>query len=231
MRLLLFVVTAVAACGNATAHVATVTVEPLPKTAAPPRTAAPPLAHASLLDVGCTPGATKPLLDCSHARIDGIGECQMPLYRLPVEFEPQADVAQCVVLRSQRGIRRGGCMMPSAYRLVVATAKGAFVLSSREEVVKMFAPVTSPREAIAFAVVLTGGDAVERTDPGAKTLGVTDVTRDGADFKLRLFTTPMCGWSHPTYGVDYRVTRAGDVEELSRAVVYEDPKMRGLCVD
>jgi len=46
-----------------------------------------------------------------------------------------------------------------------------------------------------------------------------------------LFHHTICGCGpYPVYAVDYLVTRTGEVKEISRQKIYEDPTDR-MCVD
>lgn len=224
---------AASACAPAAAPVVTVP-EPPPHASATVASPPPlPLAGNPFLEAGCKPTPTGPaFLDCTGARIEGIAACRTPLRVLSVRFEPRATVAECFVTGGAiPGVRQAGCMLPSSVLLVAALPTGFVLLHSREDVARTFAPVTSADEALAFAVGLTGEEAVAPTDPSAKQLGTTEVTEDGAGFHVRLFKSQTCGCSHPTWAVEHLVTRAGAVSEISRKVAWEDPKSRGLCVD
>ena len=224
----------VVGCGGGE-KVAAVTVQPLPR----PSASIAPIAldHAASIDAFLEAGckrqpADASFLDCKGARIDGIDACRVPLHVLPVRFEPRATVAECFIERAKTpGVRRAGCMLPMGVRLIAATRRGFVTIDSPDALAKEFAPVTSPDEAIAFAMALTGSEAVEPGDADAKNLGTTDARADGDAFRVRLYAAQMCGCEHPTNAIDYEVTRDGAVREVARKEVWRDPKMNGLCVD
>ena len=221
------------ACGGTKPAAVTVAAVPEPSVSPSAAPALPQLARDPFDDAGCTRSAdNRSLLDCKNARIAGVGACKRQLHELRVTFDPPAAVAECFVDGGAlQSVRRTGCMMPVAVRLIAATPSGFVTLDSPAALAKAFAPVTSPAEAIAFAVALTGSDEVRSTDKGATLLGTTQAKPDGDGFRVRLFWSPMCGCSHPTYGIDYAVTRAGAVSEVSRDVVLDNAGSEGLCVD
>ncbi len=211
----------------------TVAAVPQPSVSASAAPALPQLASDPFEQAGCTRNKdNRSLLDCKGSRVPGVDACKGSLHELRVAFDPPSFVAECFVDGSaSKWVRRTGCMVPLAVRLVAATASGFVTLDSPEAVASAFAPVTSPAEAIAFAVALTGSEEVRSTDSGAKLLGVTEAKPAGDGFRVRLFWSPVCGCSHPTYGIDYAVTRAGAVSEVSRDVVFDNAGSQGLCVD
>ena len=218
----------VAGCGGGE-RVAAVTVAPLPPPSAP---VAPVALDRSttidaFLEAGCKrQPADASFLDCKGARIDGIDACRVPLHVLPVRFEPRATVAECFIERAEPpGVRRAGCMLPMGVRLIAATKRGFVSIDSADALAKEFAPVTSPDEAIAFAMALSGSEAAK---PGG---GSAEAHADGDGFRVRLYAAQMCGCQHPTNAIDYAVSRDGQSHEIERKEVWRDPKTDGLCVD
>ena len=216
---------ALVSCGGT--KTAAVTVEPLPSATTQPKPVSLPAPTTqAFIDAGCKTAGDPSLLDCTGANIPGVIKCRMPLHVLSVSFEPPAVVAECFVQGATGGLRQTGCMIASAVALVLATPKGFTTIDTREDLVKTFAPVTSEKEAAAFAVTATGAAWV---DTGS--FGRSEARADGDGWRVRLFNHQMCGCSHPTWAIDYAVTREGAVTEVTRKVVFEDPQMRGLCVD
>jgi hypothetical protein len=87
----------------------------------------------------------------------------------------------------------------------------------------VFAPVETKEEALSFAVALTGSfpkydaSVPEGYFPVAPPIISTYMEETNGGFKIHLFDYDICGCgSHPYYAVDYYVTRAGNVTELSR---------------
>ena len=192
----------------------------------------------AFVGAGCTETGDK--LDCTRASIDAISLCREPLYEEHVALDPPAAVAVCFVDRSkaENGVRQQGCMLPAWVHLFAATAKGMLHLASVKDFTDAFAPVTSGDEAIAFVTLLTGDVAYKEpfSPPGGARVSVagpqvTRVTSGAGGFELRLFHGEVCGCSHPLSAVDYRVSRDGEVKELARTELWEDPKSMGMCVD
>lgn len=224
------------ACGGGNKQQAAVTIEPLPSASA----SATPVVHATptkqaFIDAGCKATKTDDeVLDCKGARQDFLSMCAS-FHILPVQFDPPAVVGECYFSRRDvQGdvIRQTGCMLPSGVRLVAARGSGELtVIHSADELKKAFAPVTSSEEAIAFAVAVTGNQAVMHRNDDPHNLGLTDVHFGTDGFHVKLFGSQLCGCSHPTWAVHQLVGRDGVVTEVGRKQIWEDPKSQGLCVD
>jgi hypothetical protein len=97
-----------------------------------------------------------------------------------------------------------------------------------EALSKTFAPVTSRDEAIAFAVASTGSQWIATAHDH---VGPSSAAELDEGHRVELFAHQVCGCAHPTWSIEYFVSHTGEVRELSRKVVWEDPQMKGLCVD
>jgi hypothetical protein len=137
---------------------------------------------------------------------------------------------------SQEGLVHIGCMMP-AYRNYIVEKDGEFMLiKSKDEFASLFAPVSSPQEAMGFAVALTGSFPLYDTAPPqgyyavSKDIAPSSVEEKSGSFLVHLFDRPICGCgSHPYYAVDYIVTKTGNVTERSRRIVYDGDAQ--ICFD
>ena len=136
------------------------------------------------------------------------------------------------------GIYRTGCRLPSWHRYVVAADKKLELIATKADFVKRFAPVENPAEALAFAVALTDGKALfeielpKDAEVFLKTIDPTSVTPVADGYKVRLYRYQLCGCGpHNHLAVDYLVTRAGEVRELSSARAWLDPRTKKLCID
>ncbi|PIQ29183.1 hypothetical protein COW36_17655 [bacterium (Candidatus Blackallbacteria) CG17_big_fil_post_rev_8_21_14_2_50_48_46] len=116
---------------------------------------------------------------------------------------------------------------------------------------KIFAPVESTEEALAFATALTTATPLYEFDKRAmssRDFGMIDlrpefryfstsfvpttVVKEGENYRVNLFDFQQFGCGpHPHYAVSYRVSSAGEVSEISRVKLFEDPNLDGLCVD
>lgn len=137
---------------------------------------------------------------------------------------------------SQGGIIREGCMAPIYRRYIVLDANGFTKIASKEDFVRIFAPVETPEEAAAFALALTHSYAdyalgqPEGYYPVALTASPTRVKKTGDGYIVHLFSHEWCGCgTHPYYEVDYMVAANGNISEISRRTIYDS--MLQMCVD
>jgi hypothetical protein len=155
-------------------------------------------------------------------------------------LSPPLPLVECLFLskdyNSEEGIVREGCMMPLFRRYIAKQGEDFKLIESIEEFRSIFAPVETKEEAMAFAVALTS--SLPRYDtsvpqdyfPVKSAIRPTyaEVSQEG--YKVRLFDSEICGCgSHPYYAVEYLVTKAGNVTELSREKVYDSTIQ--ICVD
>jgi hypothetical protein len=196
----------------------------------------------AFIDEGCFVDGYN--LDCSNLGLDQrfgciwISNASAALGNL----SPTLPMVECLVrsedynFNSSEGIVREGCMMPM-YRRFIAMQDGEFkLISTKEEFLSMFAPVETKEEALSFAIALTSSftkydaSSPEGYFPVASPIKPTYVEETEGGFKVHLFDYDVCGCgSHPYYAIDYSVTRAGNVTELSRQKVYDSNS--NICVD
>jgi len=184
-------------------------------------------------------------LDCSSTSLDKRFSCEeMWVPKGLGGLSPKVQIVECNVLAKNEiedttaGIVRLGCMLPIFRKYIIFVDGEYKLIGSKEEFIQFFAPVESPEEALAFALALTGAYAdYNMTIPEgyvvlASEIRTTYVEESGGNFKVHLFDMQSCGCgSHPYYSVDYTVTLAGDVNEISTEDIYQNPKLIGLCVD
>lgn len=183
-------------------------------------------------------------LDCSSTGLDERFSCKEMW--VPSDLgglSPKVQIVKCNVMvenwtSETEWIVREGCLLP-LYRKYIVFSDGEYkLIGSKREFVDFFAPVESPEEALAFALALTRAyPDYDPIVPGNYKVFVpevrsTYVEKKGEDYRVHLFDMEVCGCgSHPYYSVDYIVTKSGDVTELSRERIYEDPSLFGLCID
>ena len=140
--------------------------------------------------------------------------------------------------KEEAGVAAAGCKLRRQLRYIVYTTKGFKVAKSRDEFIKLVAPIDSAEKAASLVMALSThvstslpSDSdryvVKTRDKEFRTASAE--RRDG-NFVLRLFESSFCGCGpHPTSAVDYEVSPSGAVRELSRRIVME---MKGeICVD
>lgn len=102
----------------------------------------------------------------------------------------------------------------------------------------LFAPVESPEEALAFALI-TGDYSAEygQTKKDSyiyyvQKLEDTFIDKVIGGYIVHIFYTPVIGCGpFETESVELKVTYDGDVEEIDRYPVYRDPSQDTVCVD
>jgi len=181
-------------------------------------------------------------LDCSSLGLDQRFGC-MQISNASSALEnlsPLLPVVECLFLgkdySSQDGIVREGCMMPLFRRYIAKQGDEFKLISSKEEFLSIFAPVETKEEALAFAVALTSSlprydtSVPEGYFSAASSIEPTYAEETEGGYKVHLFDSELCGCgSHPYYAIEYLVTRAGNVTELSREKVYDSTIQ--ICVD
>ncbi len=192
------------------------------------------------LNSGCVIDGYK--LNCSSLGLEQRFGCY-EVANTSVELEaldPRLPIVECHSLATessgQEGLVRTGCML-AGYRNYIVKKDGDFrLIRSRDEFASLFAPVQSPQEAMAFAVALTNSFPLYDTAPPegyfsvSSAIAPSSVEEKDGSFVVHLFDRPICGCgSHPYYAVDYLVTEAGNVTELSRQKVYDSNAM--ICFD
>jgi hypothetical protein len=194
----------------------------------------------AFIDSGCLADGYS--LNCSGLGLDQRFGC-MQISNASSALEnlsPLLPVVECLVLskeyNSQDGIVREGCMMPLFRRYIVKQGDEFKLISSKEEFLSIFAPVETKEEALAFAVALTGSlprydtSVPEGYFSAASFIEPTYAKETDGGYKVHLFDSELCGCgSHPYYAIEYLVTKAGNVTELSREKVYDSTNQ--ICVD
>lgn len=112
------------------------------------------------------------------------------------------------------------------------------VLQSQEDLAEVFAPVDSPEEALSYALAVTGLGVRYGLEPVkgyryfVDELQDSHVIEEQDGYEVTLYDYQLCGCGpHTTEAVVVHVTRDGEVQEIDRWDVYEDPDEDGLCVD
>ncbi len=135
-------------------------------------------------------------------------------------------------------IYREGCLISDYIRYVVINDGGFVLLKSLADLQQAYAPIESEVEALSYALAASGlGVRYGLTSqPDLRyfvdQLEDTHVETVPQGYQVRLFDYKLCGCGpHPTYAVDVLVTSDGQLRELGREKIYEDPAEDKLCVD
>jgi hypothetical protein len=160
-------------------------------------------------------------------------------------LQPAYPVRMCLVLRdaSQRlaegeYVYREGCLMSEYVRYVISKDGDLKTLKSVADLQQTYAPIETEQEALSYALAVTGLGVRYGLTAQADLRYFVDELEDThvktipQGYQAHLFDYKLCGCGpHPTYTVDVLVTRDGQVRELSREKIYEDPAEDKLCVD
>jgi hypothetical protein len=137
-----------------------------------------------------------------------------------------------------KGIRNIGCRLPQFIQYVVYSKNEIRVIDSEQSFISYFAPVDSEAEALGFALALTSSYPLYKIElPKGVIVSepktpATFVRKENDDYIVQLFGFNPCGCGpHWNYSIEYRVTKEGNVHEISRKEFYRDPKQDDLCVD
>jgi hypothetical protein len=116
---------------------------------------------------------------------------------------------------------------------------GAYeLITTREQLRDIFAPIESADEALGYVVALTGRARYygQEYDPAYEyEVDVIEDTHvetvdDGYWVHLFRYDTFGCG-PHHTHALAYLVTREGEIVEETSEAIYRDPTEDDLCVD
>jgi hypothetical protein len=161
------------------------------------------------------------------------------------KLQPAYPLRMCLI-RSVSGqppaegefIYREGCLMSEYVRYVVMENGQLRILKSIADLQQTYAPIENEDEALSYALAATGlGVRYGLTTQAdlryfVKRLEDTNVQQIPQGYQVHLFDYKVCGCGpHPTYAVEVLVTSDGQVRELSREKIFEDPAEDQLCVD
>lgn len=195
----------------------------------------------SFLKAGCVQEGEQ--LNCSKIQLNEKFGCQEIL--IPPKalggIYPKVSIGECRFVNrgdAAQGISRKGCRLP-LYNQYIVYANGEFkALKNADEFRKFFGPVDTSEEALSFAVALTNSYAAYNVKPPkgyrvyVDKIKDTEVKKIKDGYQVRLFDYQRCGCGpHPYFAVEYEVTKSGEVKEISRQKLYENPQQDGLCVD
>lgn len=196
----------------------------------------------AFVDAGCAKEGD--YLNCSSINLKGRYSCDEIIS--PSDslggLSPKVPMVECTFWKenwsSDEGIIHTGCLAPSFNKYIALTNDGFKLIRNKEEFRQFFAPVETPEEALGFAYALTNSYPMyDITVPKNYKVFVSKIKATYAEetfdgFKVHLFDYDFCGCGpHSHYAVDYLVTKAGEVKEISRQKIFENPEEEGLCVD
>jgi hypothetical protein len=135
-------------------------------------------------------------------------------------------------------IFREGCMLPKYIRYLVVKDGNLELIESKEALRQTYAPIENNLEALSYALAASGLGVRYGLQPEqglryfVDEMQDTHVQQTERGFQVRLYDYQLCGCGpHPTSAVDLLISPDGQIEELARVKVFEDPSEDGLCVD
>jgi len=167
-------------------------------------------------------------------------------------LDPSYPIAECIVAPStieerSRILDEGkylfnrGASMPQFIRYVIFRDDQFELVETRAEFKSVFTPITTPEEALSYALVLTKNKELSvrynlEYDPKYKyfvdEIEDTHVEEIAGGYLVHLFSYHMLGCGpHDTYAVDIEVTTQGEVKEVNIEAVFKDPSEDDLCFD
>ena len=133
---------------------------------------------------------------------------------------------------------REGCRARLYVRYAIWRDGEFEVMQSQEDLGHVFAPIDSPDEALSYALAVTGLgvryglEAIKGYRYFVDELQDSHVVEEQDGYWVNLYDYQLCGCGpHTTAAVVVHVSRDGEVQEIDRWDVYEDPDEDGLCVD
>jgi hypothetical protein len=132
-----------------------------------------------------------------------------------------------------------GGMFPIIIRYVVYRDSQFELIETKEEFRDVFAPITSPEEALGYALAVKKGVSARYNleyDPKYKyfvdEIEDTHVEETSGGYLLHLFSYEAFGCGpHHTKAVEVEVTTQGDVKTIGSQEIFKDPTEDDLCVD
>lgn len=112
------------------------------------------------------------------------------------------------------------------------------IITSREELGALYAPIESPEEAFSLAIAATGYVPLNDLEKNSKSkleqkqIEETFVQQVDSGYLVHLFDTFMCGCGpHPVQSVDVTVHTDGTLEISAPVPAYRDPELDKICFD
>jgi hypothetical protein len=201
-----------------------------PTPAAPPN-ASDPLSQAGCQvgrfwwDVTCTPDSPLNRFGCAY-----LGDPQEVAYGL----QPMIPLVAICMIETEEweaakagGIYMVGCAFKSTVHYIFKIEDEYVLVSSADELNEMFAPIDSPEEAVSYAQLVTGLEAIYgfSYDPTLmyfhEMIEGTHVTKTDGLFDMNLFNYAECGCEpNFTTQIDIQVNRAGKITWKNAVPVY-----------
>lgn len=163
---------------------------------------------------------------------------QLPLGALRPSY-PMAE-GRRMHCTQDRGLVFYGGMMASCADYLVESPTGLRLLNTPALFQEVYAPIESPEEALAYAMALSGNQAIldprQLVEPDfrffTEVLPASRAVAVGEGYEVSLYDYQRFGCGpHPHELVSYQLSREGELREVKRQKLFEDPLFDALCVD
>lgn len=150
----------------------------------------------------------------------------------------RADLTHLNDQSDPKGLWDSGCKAPWKHQLLVYSNGDYLLISDQEDLKYNFAPLTSPDQALAYAIAATGfSPRFDLADLAGyrifiDPLQITNVQSTSDGFEFILYSQQVCGCGpHTTFMQKVNITQSGDVKILESIPAFENPAEDSLCVD
>lgn len=137
-----------------------------------------------------------------------------------------------------KGLYDSGCSIEVKQRLLVYGNGDYLLVRDLEDLKYNFAPITTPEQALAYAITATGSEARYDLESLSgyrilsEELQETTVQPVEGGFQVVLFDYSACGCGpHTTFMQTINVSSDGEIEYVKSTAAFENPEEDGLCVD
>jgi hypothetical protein len=138
----------------------------------------------------------------------------------------------------EMGIYFNGCEYRVGKCLLVQDKSGIRIINDRVELKKYFSPIESKEEALSYLCAATGlsPSYSYQIRPDYRkfvdSINTTAVIQTKNGFEINLEEYEPCGCGPHTHNMlYYEVSFEGDISQIKRTRLYEDPEKDGLCID
>jgi hypothetical protein len=131
-----------------------------------------------------------------------------------------------------------GFFVPSARKIIIQTDTGYVIINNRKELTKIFAPISSEHEALAYAALYTTSFAAFNDFFNKKTYDYIGEKpkpsyslKKGKSYEVHLFLYQAFTCDHPYFSEIMQIEKDGSVKMVSKTRSFTDPEDDGKCVD
>ncbi|WP_147321986.1 hypothetical protein [Mucilaginibacter conchicola] len=158
-----------------------------------------------------------------------------PNYPIALGYQVLLDVENEASVQEEDWIEGG--FISAARKILVKTPDDYVLINNRLELQKMYAPISTKQEALAYAILNRNGFAVFDDFYKRKKYrfvgkpAVSSVLEKNGHYIVKVFSYVSFGCYHPYYLETVQVDKDGSVKLLSKIKSFYDPADDSMCVD